>query len=168
MRIAALVLATLALVACAGTKKHVAHRAAFVRTCEQSVRGELGRDWRSASLNVGPISFLGLPGWASAPASELGVSPQKKVLVVVRGGARVTVAVTSRRHAALLYDPRAFDSAKHVADGERAVRFVACEEQTQFNGAFLVDGRRCVPIEIRWDARRERRVASFGEGGACA
>jgi ribosomal protein L39E len=165
VRIAALAIATLvlALAAC-GSARRTAPAPIFVRTCETSVRGELARNWRSESLNVGPISFLGLPAWADATRSELAESPQKKVLAIVRGGATVTVSVArqARGYVSLAYDPALFDASPGVRDGDPAVRFRACREETQFNGAFLVEGRRCVAVEIRWDGRRERRVASFG------
>jgi hypothetical protein len=158
----------------------------FVRTCDMSVYGELGRGWREDenTVVVGPLAFLYPGGYADAPKRSFdrrGAGyPSQKVLIVVEQGAAVTVAIASRATevASLLYDPEAFEQSgvSAVSDGARAVTFIACPKgtaaigppnaATQFNGGFIVSGPRCVPIEVRVgdNPTPDRRVFSFGKG----
>jgi hypothetical protein len=152
---------------------------AFVRTCESKVSGGLGKGWRKdkSALVVGPIALL-YPGDYADALKRLfarhgaGYSSQK-VLVVVRRGAGVNVAIApaASRVASLLYDPSGFKDTNsyQVSDGEPAVTFQACggggTRFTQFNGGFIVAGPRCVPIGIRTGSDAPmRRVLSFGKG----
>jgi hypothetical protein len=75
----------------------------------------------------------------------------------------VEVARASQRYARLLYDQSKFraDGRYLLADGEKAVTFVACPAtqktasrgqvgpRTQFNGGFIVAGPRCVDLVVR-------------------
>lgn len=141
----------------------------FVRTCEESVYGDLGSDWRTDSLQAGPIAFVGL-GSADGLSTEAfeiveGKFRSIKVLAVVDVGAEVTVSVpaSDRPHAALLYDPSAFreDGLYALSDGDPEVTFRSCakgenpflrfgypEGPTQFNGALIVDGPRCLRLDV--------------------
>jgi hypothetical protein len=104
--------------------------------------------------------------------------PSQKVLVVVAHGAVVSVAIapTAFRVASLLYDPSRFKDTNRyeVSEGERAVTFEACASGasrfTQFNGAFIVAGARCVPLQILTEDGDPRihRVLSFGRGECCS
>ncbi|HYT81058.1 MAG TPA: hypothetical protein VEQ37_17735 [Actinomycetota bacterium] len=152
----------------------------YVRTCEQKVYGDLGKDWRDRSVVVGPIAFVGLPFAATAPRREF--VPDKdgfksvKALAVVDRGTEVTVSVPrdDRGHLALLYDPEAFNS-RQIADGDTEVTFRACPKgdpsfpgPTQFNGSFIVDGPQCATLEVRVGDGLLRRVdVSLGRG-TCA
>jgi hypothetical protein len=161
----------------------------FVRTCESSIYGDLGLDWRDRSVVVGPIAFVGLPGTATAPRRDFeplegGGFRSIKALAVVDQGAEVTVTIApeDRAHVSLLYDPSAFKdlNAYSIADGEGAVTFRACakgEESpvgapdgpTQFNGGFVVDGPQCAALDVLIAGRGlpKRVNVAFGRG-ACA
>ena len=145
---------------------------AFVRTCEMSVYGTLDDPaWRTHSVVAGPLVFYSADQYAEQPASLFAPLPGndgyyagQKLLVLVRRGAVATVIVpeSQRRYAALLYNPAAWNdrNAYRIEDGESAVTFKACKKgetapvggplnaMTQFNGAFVVAGVRCVPLEV--------------------
>jgi len=147
----------------------------FVRTCESSVYGELSR-WsvETNGVRAGPLYLIGLPGYAHAKASSFrrpdGRLNGIKVLAVARREATLSVAPADRRHASLIYDPNRFN-VHRVDRGDYRVRFEVCHPPpdrygTQFNGGFLVDGVRCVALDVAWDggARHRRFLASFGAG----
>jgi hypothetical protein len=155
---------------------------AFVRTCRDSVYGDLGGGWRARSVVAGPLAFAALRDAATQPAADFrrrgGYYQGIKALAVVAAGATVTVTVpvAERRHLALLYDPAAWreDGRYRLADGDTAVTFRSCPPAqtplgaggTQFNGGFLVDGPRCATLEVAtpaWTAPR-RVTVSFGAG----
>lgn len=158
--------------------------AAFVRDCDSSVYGRLGRGWREDAVVIGPIAFIGLPSLAAAPERRFeprkGRDRSEKVLAVVRTGPPVTVRVSPFEHVGLLYDPSKFN-AHSVADGDPAVTFVSCEpgespyadfgasgRATQFNGAFVMDGPGCVALDVAVGSEAaERTWVSFGAGEGC-
>jgi hypothetical protein len=166
---------------------------AFVRTCEMSVYGTLDDPaWRTHSVVAGPLVFYSADQYAEQPASLFAPLPGndgyyagQKLLVLVRRGAVATVAVseTERRYGALLYDPADWNDLNEyrIGDGESAVTFKACKKEettpvggslnamTQFNGAFVVAGVRCVPLEVlvRGQERTIPVTLSFG-AGRCA
>ena len=146
---------------------------AFVRGCGTEVVGELGNHPERYALVLGPLMLIPLPGYANAPASQFrprhGSERQQKVLAVVRSTVRLAIAPSDRDHASLLYDPTKWDRRRiHISDGEPVVEFVPCrplEDRfgTQFNGAFLVHGPRCVKLVASWAEGRRRVVeAPFG------
>jgi hypothetical protein len=142
----------------------------FVRSCDTSVFGDLGRGWREGAVLAGPLAFVGARGYADAPARTLEGRGDRwsgqKVLVRVTGGAVVTVEIAreARAFAGLLYDPSHFNT--NVPErAVAAVRFEPCPAQsaTQFNGAFLVDGVRCVPVTVTVEGMQPQdRVLEFG------
>ncbi len=148
---------------------------AFVRTCESSVYGELSRQTvETNSVRAGPLYLIGLPGYAHARASEFrrpnGRLNAVKVLAVARRAATLSIAPADRPHASLIYDPHRF-SAGRVERGDYRVTFQVCHPPpdrygTQFNGGFLVDGVRCIALNVAWDggAHHRRILASFGAG----
>jgi hypothetical protein len=157
----------------------------FVRTCEASVYGDLGKGWRKHALVVGAIAFVGLPGVARAPRSDFASLEDGfrsvKALAVVNEGADVTVSVSSedQAHVSLLYDPASFKdlNSYQIADGEAVVTFQPCSSgespfgvqgPTQFNGGFIVDGPQCATLEVRAATGPAKRVdVAFGRG-TCA
>jgi hypothetical protein len=160
----------------------------FVRTCEASVRGTIDDPaWRMHSVIAGPLVFYSVDQYAGQPASTFapipgrdGYYPGQKLLVLVRRGAVATVVVpeSKRRYAALLYNPAAWNdrNAYKIEDGESAVRFRACKEETplggppnamtQFNGSFVIAGAHCLPLEVlvRGTERMILVTLSFGSG----
>jgi hypothetical protein len=98
-----------------------------------------------------------------------------KILVVVepRRVATLTIAAGSRGHAALGYNDIRHTGTGRVplTSGTNAVRFEACgavasraawNRGTQFPGYFLVEGPRCVHVEIRSGGKLIRRALRFG------
>jgi len=138
----------------------------FERTCATSVSGTLDAPaWKKHSIVAGPVVFYYADQFAQEPPSSFvslpgrkGYYPGQKLLLLVRAGMSATVLVpeAERRHASLLYDPAGWNdsNAYRVRDGQSAVRFKACrtgEQQTaftQFNGALVVAGARCLPLQI--------------------
>ena len=134
---------------------------------------------------VGPIAFVGVGSAGEVPASGLGGVKGEdrglKVLAVVDEGVEVTVSVAPRDlgHAALLYDPAAFrqDGLYALSDGDREVTFQSCAKgenpygrkgPTQFNGGFVVDGPRCVTLEVASSESLKQASISFGAGHCSA
>jgi hypothetical protein len=162
----------------------------FVRTCQMSVYGKLDAPaWRDHSIIAGPLvlyyadQFARQSSSGFAPiAGESGRYAGQKLLVLIRRGAVATVVVpeSERRHAALLFDPAAWNdrNAYRLEDGESAVTFKACKPgqrspvggarnaMTQFNGGFVIVGARCVPLEVvvRGEGRTIPVKLSFGAG----
>jgi hypothetical protein len=131
--------------------------APFVRTCDSSVFGELGRDFEDGSVVAGPVVFVGIEGYERLGDRWFrvreGRAPAIKVLLVVRGKDPVTISIAGDVPASLAYDPAMWRSSNVVplSAGDAAVTFEPCgggPQRTQFNGAFLVSGPRCVPVEV--------------------
>lgn len=153
---------------------------AFVRRCDTSVYGDLGSGWKRNSLEVGPVSFVGLGDLDAVSPSfpePTGGGPQK-VLAVVETGPPVTVTIAPSSEVTLLYDPAAFNRARNVSDGDASVRFVPCgaasphpeagPRETQFSGGFFVEAPVCASIEV---SRRGAEPASAQVplgGGSCS
>jgi hypothetical protein len=199
-------LLALALAACSfgGSKKSVStapestttstppSQRASVRTCQASVSGTIDDPaWRKHSVFAGPLVFYSAdqyaeqPGSLFAPIDENDRYAGQKLLIFLRRGAVATVDVpeSERSHAALLYNPAAWNdsNAYRIQDGESAVTFKACKKRqtaavggrpltamTQFNGSFVVAGARCLPLDVR--VRGEDQIIpvkvkpSFGAG----
>jgi hypothetical protein len=147
----------------------------FVRPCESSVFGDLGARWREDATVVGPIAFVGAPGYADDPkgsfvARDPRMATAHKVLAVVSGDAPVLVSVDAR-DAALFYDPAQWGVSNHVPfrRGDEVTRFEPCTDDgqrtTQFNGGFLVRGPTCVPVRVEVEGRPDAvALLSFGAG----
>ena len=156
----------------------------FVRTCESAVYGQLAPNWMTRSVVVGPLAFAGLKNAARERARDFQRRPggydAVKELVVIRTGSTATVSIPrfEWKYVAFLYDPAASPSGNRgrwwlISDGERAVTFRACRQgespygsgPTQYNGGFIVDGPRCVALDVRiGDQMPKRVVVSFGTG----
>jgi len=146
---------------------------AVVRRCGDDVFGDIGSDWRRTSVVIGPIAFVTLRFAATNPpiTPTGGHAAVYKTLALVEPGRTVTMTIGADvvRHASLLYDPHVFrgDNVYSIADGSRTVTFVACPDRsTQFNGSILVDGARCVPLEVVSGPGESRRhvPVSLGAG----
>jgi hypothetical protein len=100
----------------------------------------------STHVTVGPLTWPGVRGWVDARPEDYGHGGNYKVGAVVRAGAVVTVTVApeARSDAGLNYGQRwGFSPAQ-------AVTFRACADRdTAFIGGFHVQGRRCVPFDVR-------------------
>lgn len=142
----------------------------FLRDCSTSQYGDLGRGWRERAVVAGPVAFVGMrDGYTAGGPLPL------KVLVVVdaKRVATVTIGARSRAYAALGYNGVRHSGGGRIplSQGTRSVRFLACgtvasrepwNRGTQFGGYFLVDGRRCVHVEIASGGTILRRALRFG------
>ena len=160
------------------------------RECGSSVYGDVGGDWMRSSIVVGPLAFVRARSYASSTSrfSTVGGGRYRgsKMLALVRTGwvARVVVPAAERRVVALQYAREHFNRAVVPADGEHEVTFKACPpgrpllgpstaRWTQFNGAIVIAGRRCVTLAVfaakqghPLPAKPLRARLSFG-AGAC-
>lgn len=165
-------------------------QAPVARGCASSVYGELGADWIPSSIVVGPLAFVRARSYSSSRHSFAGVGGGRyratKLLAVVRTGwvVRLVVPAAQRRKVALQYAPEDFNKAVVPAESEHDVTFTACppgrpflgpktSRWTQFNGAIVVAGRRCVTLAVSaakqghtLPARPRLARLSFG-AGAC-
>ena len=161
------------------------------RGCNTSVYGDLGDGWLPSSVVAGPLVFVRGRVYARSTSRFRSVSSGRyrgsKLLVVVRTGwvARVVVPPAQRAKVALQYAPEDFNKAVVPAESEHDVTFTACPPRrpflgpasaryTQFNGAIVVAGRRCVTLEVYaakqghpLPAAPTRARLSFG-AGRCA
>ncbi|MDQ3914940.1 MAG: hypothetical protein M3279_07445 [Actinomycetota bacterium] len=153
-------------------------RALFGRSCESRVYGRLGGGWRSRSLVVGPIAFVGASGYSGYRPRGLaggGRHHVVKILVVVASSQTVTVEVAPRAaaRASLAYDPGNLDPGR-VDRGQPAVTFSACPEGTpltsrsgtQFHGGLIVSEPGCVPLLVHLSGSGPplRTAVSVGAG----
>ena len=150
----------------------------FRRTCSSSQYGDLGRGWKEHAVVAGSLALVGMgvaDGRAAIVPSPQGMGRPYKVLVVVdpNAVATLTVAPRSRSYAALGYNEIRYRGGESVplVDGAQSVRFEACRavptraswnRGTQFGGTFIVNGRRCVHVEVRARGRLLRRTPRFG------
>jgi hypothetical protein len=141
---------------------------------------------RAANIEAGPLTFVSLAEYARLPASDFGARQgsrylAQKVLVVIRGGRDVTVAVprSQRSHASLLWGATTGVTRmeerlglREIADGNPAVRFKGCAGKFMeyVGGGFVIAGARCLPLDYWVDKEdvARRLVVSFGKRGECA
>ena len=140
----------------------------YVRTCSSSAYGDLGRGWRQRAVVAGSLAFVGAKNGLAFSRF-----PQK-ILVVVEPNrvVTVTIATRSRARAALGYNEIQTGTGRiPLTRGTSSVRFEACgvvvsravwNRGTQFPGYFLVDGPRCVHVEVRAGGKLIRRALGFG------
>jgi hypothetical protein len=150
--------------------------AAFTRTCETSVSGQLSKGDVRRAVEVGPLALV----WLRDAALDRGAFRPRhgryagfKVLAVVRGKAEVTLTVPrpNRPYVSLLYNPSKWtdNNLYRVEDGDHRVTFEPCDSpSTQFNGGFVAAGPRCALISVQVGPGRAAGVwVSFGAGRTC-
>lgn len=140
-------------------------------SCTDAVRPGPPDGVRQDDLVVGPVQLMGGRTWASEPPREL--SPRRgrqyvaKVPVVLAPGGTATLVVgrRQRQRAALVYREQT-RRAKRTGAADRAVRFVACPDQsTAWPGGVIVVGPICLGLEVRAPGRAPaRRRIAFGRG----
>lgn len=146
----------------------------FVRTCDSSVYGDLGRGWRRGEISAGPVTFVGARGYARDPkrwfSARADLATSQKVLIVVDGEYPVVLSVR-HPYAALAYDPDRWGLRNTVPFrlGYPLTRFEPCvdadQRSTQFNGGFLLRRWACVPVEVRLQGHAPISITlSFGAG----
>jgi hypothetical protein len=141
------------------------HQEPVERDCTSSVYGDLGSNWIGSSVVAGPLAFVRARAYSTSTYPFAGVGGGRyrgtKLLAAVRTGwvARVVVPAGQRRKVALQYAPADFNKAVVPAESEHDVTFRACPpgrpflgpksaRWTQFNGAIVVAGRRCVTLDV--------------------
>ena len=147
----------------------------YMRGCDEGVFGRIGRGFRRDSIALGPVFLLGARHYAGAPERTFRTAAGKpkgaKILVLVREGPTIvtlSIEASDRPSAALLYNPRRFNTTR-LKGAERSITFVSCDKGshphnlTQFNGAFLVDGTRCVGVEVQVDHPDMPQVDAVGD-----
>jgi hypothetical protein len=128
-----------------------------IRECDSAVFGTLGSNWRENATRAGPLSWLGVSGYATDPpatfAEREGHYLFKKALAVVEPGALVKVEVpeNERDRLSLYYSASGTrpDNLYEIGEGKPTWAFRACEERpTQFNGGFIVGGAQCAALDV--------------------
>ena len=132
------------------------------RTCAipPRVPGKLPVRWKRRSVAIGPIYLYRVGQYRNESAQELGPLPGtngqryrgNKQLIFVTSRTAVTLAVAERdRHAVrLLYNEAPFNNGFALSDGTPTVTFGGCGVPiTQWSGAFVVAGARCVALVAR-------------------
>jgi hypothetical protein len=160
------------------------------RDCTSSVYGDLGSDWLTLSIVIGPLAFVRARTYSTSTYSFASIGGGRyrgsKLLAAVRTGwvVRLVVPSAERRQVALQYAPADFNKPVVPAQSEHDVTFTACPPGrpflgpttagwTQFNGAIVVAGRRCVTLAVYaakqghpLPSRPRHARLSFG-AGAC-
>jgi hypothetical protein len=151
----------------------------FRRSCAipPRVPGKLPVHWRDRSARIGPIYLYGVAQYRNESARELaplaGTNGQRysgnKQLIIITSTTPVTLAVAAkdRRVVSLMYNEAPFDHGYALSDGTLAVTFEGCGARvTEWSGAFVVAGRRCVSLDVRdqHGAVVARRRISYGTG----
>ncbi len=166
----------LILVGCGQDPQRVAAPAGARETCSTRSMAEFPRAFTSRrNLVVGPLSMIGAGAFTTPETvREFGGN---KFPLLVRAGHRVTVEVKARS-AALGYGPLP-DGKVRVADGHRAVTFVACRRNeasgsdadgapvTFWSGFLLADTPQCVRLRVWVDRAARPRTASVPLGRRC-
>jgi hypothetical protein len=130
---------------------------------------------------VGPLAFVG--GAAFTDAETVRRFGGNKYPLLLRSGHRVTVEITraTGRAVALGYSNRMKrlpDGERHVADGDRVVRFIACPQGhgisdvdgrpvTFWSGFVLASAPRCVRMRVWVDDEPRPRTAQIELGQRC-
>jgi hypothetical protein len=153
-----------------------------VRSCENSVYGDLPAGWEAQTVFAGPLGLFDL----SHNVREARYTPLRgttrryeaiKILLLVKSGESATLTVPSeeRRQVALLYAPPLArgGTGVSVAEGHAAVTFYACPASeelpyTQFNGGFVVAGSRCAEVDVTVEGRSEPFVLGIPFGASCS
>jgi hypothetical protein len=146
--------------------------------------------YRRRAIFAGPFVLIARE-YAVQDRSTFGAVPGRsgryypqKLVVAVRAGVTVTASVpAAERRFALLYGPShwgiPYARGYRLADGERRATFHACAASTpsfvpgkhrpvgkwtEFNGAVIVAGARCVTLDVRSGSRRWHARLVFGAG----
>jgi hypothetical protein len=149
------------------------------RSCDTAGQNGLSPDYRHHALVVGPLSLgsvrdLPRPG---DPLPRVGARlGALEVIVVVPAGRQATLTIprVDRSHVRLIYDQSKFrdDGAYLLRTLDSAVHFTACQSRrfnngvSQFDGGFVVDGRRCVRFSVR-EPGSAVRTGRFPLGARC-
>jgi hypothetical protein len=133
---------------------------AYNRNCAVPPRapGKPPAHWQARSTAIGPVYLYRVSQYRHSPPSDFdplpGTSGKRysgaKQLVLVRGGPfTLSVASSERKVVSLNYNNVGFDNGFAVPDGTPSVTFSECGiPVTQWPGAFIVAGARCVTLTV--------------------
>jgi hypothetical protein len=169
----------MAVVGCGGVPSDDVARTTNVpykRNCAVPPRasGKPPAHWRARSTAIGPLFLYRVSEYRRSPPSDFDPLPGtsgrrysgEKQLVLLRGGpVRLSVAANQRKLVSLNYDNVAFDHGFALSDGTSSVTFSECGVPvTQWPGAFIVAGARCVTLTVQDLAGKVlgRRQVPFG------
>jgi hypothetical protein len=139
----------------------------------QVASSNLPRYWRGAGTVAGPLRFLESGGSGSA-GRKLVLHVTAVVITGVKPGSAVVVRVApaGRQYLRFLYaDSLNAGTTYTMASGESGVTFVMCpldgnpasaEPITDYYGGWLVDGARCVPVDVFLPGRANPIRISLG------
>ena len=155
----------------------------YTRSCADSVYGELGDDWRDSSIVVGRLAFVGAKHFRDAPRRWFrpdgeGRYKTQKIMVQIQNGDDMIVRIPRRYRdkAALVYDPSLFGRRLRIRQADYQVTFDVCAniaesphraDVTQYNGGFVVAGKRCVPVDVLTDTGERLRRVRISFGARC-
>jgi hypothetical protein len=153
----------------------------------QVASSNLGQGWRSWAGRAGPVWFVNVGGRHNISGhgtvgrgASVGGSPTLYVIAVVitgfKPGSAVVVRVVpaDQQYLRFLYGPADSinsGSTYTMADGESGVTFVMCplagnpaspEPITDYYGGLVVDGARCVPVDVFLPGRANPIGISLG------
>jgi hypothetical protein len=146
----------------------------FVRTCDTSVFGDLGRGWIEEAIVVGPVAFVGARrGYGSTVGGFKDLNEGKgmpfKLLVVVHDQEPATIRLEPGTNSVrLMYNPASFN-ANRLSEGNEAITFQPCgggPQHTQFNGGMLLGTPACVTVIVEM-AEERIGTASIPLGAPC-
>jgi len=162
----------------AGAARSVRRPPAATRTCGTAAFGPT--DAHPVVADAGPARAIDVIGNTPADASDPSAYEPRpgefaalKSPVIVAAGATVTVSVPRSDQAvvALLFggddDPvetlPSGDRLFRLDQGETSVQFEGCPDRVSpFTGYFLVDGPRCVRLDVQLGSQNERILVPFG------
>lgn len=141
----------------------------------QAASSNLPRYWRRAGTAAGPFRFLE-PGGSGSVGRKLVLHVTAVVITGVKPGSAVVVRVApaGRQYLRFLYGPAdSLDAGTTytMASEESGVTFVMCpldgnlasaEPITDYYGGWLVDGARCVPVDVFLPGRANPIRISLG------
>jgi hypothetical protein len=134
-----------------------------VRTCDQSVFGNLTDEMIARSHHVGPVYMIGYDpaeasesSWGRLALDAATGQYATKVLLLIERSPPVTLAVApqDRRLVALAYIPTRFNLHR-VTDGDASVTFEPCgqDPSTQFNGGLVFRQPVCAHLTLTVEGR---------------
>jgi len=142
----------------------------------QAASGNLPPNWRGRAAKASPLSFLNLGGHSNISGNRLTLYVTTVVITGLRPGTTVVVRVppADRQYLRFLYGPG--DSlnagtAYTMGSGESGVTFVMCpldgspassEPITDYYGGLLIEGARCVPVDVSPPGRARPTTISLG------
>lgn len=162
-----------------GSTPTTASRLPATRTCSTAGSAGVPSQYRRHALIVGDVVLGGLRDLSARTDASVTKGERHgaiESILVIPAGAEVTLSVPAQERdvVGLIYDGRKFrdDGAYRIADLDSSFRFIACRDRSfnhglsQFDGVYVVAGRRCVQIDVAVPTRPVRQLR-FPVGASC-